>query len=1783
MTQFEYMLVLKLLDLNVLYDDHMERFICSDMDVVGPGERGIPFMNVELELEKLSFLIKEEANPIAELIIYENKVKVVKFMDDFVRFDLSSCAVQLYSAVHSDHSDVFPAHSLSPGRLPTIIGRTLSPSSTPVFEVHLDKSRNSNKDVQVKVRQIGLYMNLAVLLEVENYFYYGIPEYKKERETPLDYLVKYRPQPEDIEGEAENQWFAPKIEFSLLITQPIIVFPTAPGSRILVSQGDLSFSYFREHEKELITRSDEFLPSLRKVFRWSHLELFTIRSQDITYITDLSSVEKRKIVSPFTYEYMSILENTGRKPVKYTLTHATSQLSLILSFNDLTHFQQSYQYQSSALEERWEVVKVLELIQSFKCVDKGSIYARSEVVRQSLQLQRMRTSGVVEKPLNTSQQESIFEEIQPKEEEYIPCDAYYNVPELRVIMINDCAGAYSPLLNAKITLSRAFSSKAEKAEEVRIESDSQVKYYNPLADSWEPLVECIRATFLYRYNRDVTPHRQFVISVSEDVPLNINLSEAMLVHLYKVVNIWQSIHRDPEKELVELVSPFSIRNDFGSQIVIETGGRAPRNQVIEPGMTLPYEVELVGGRDFTMPEEAISLRLMQEAGEIDMLTGISLKKVQCLTRSFAYQFQYYKIVLDIALVETRKVLTVRAPLLFSNDTQVHISLYFPYRPGTILSHCLPGKTCPVPFLYSDELIGLSGGTSNPVPVDLKVLTTATSGHYMELIVESSSYILYVQRDKQNSDKITIRILPPFRFRNLLPCAVIIGLSSPQAWVETIKSKVAKGETYDIHQFRTGQEVYLTLRMKDLSESETVLVAAKRARDRAETAIVRDIEGNELVIAVSYEDASGVREISVHVTVTILNYTGLPLNFYYKKRGATRRIPMQDPGEAILSPPCTKLSTELNGLRSAAFKIGAVGAHNVVTVRGGSDQNGDFPLYQFVYDVEVAWPKADELLYTRVVSISPRLIIVNQLKCYLVVIQSDVHRDPLILQPGDRSPFYWATGKVKELVQIRPVDTSMHYKNISKEFDMQWGWSGPIEITNMGTTIVQCKDLKIPSQYLLVKAEVRLVEFSALAIFEEEEEKYCSYRVENRSQAVSLGLYQVGCEEDRRFLDVMSSTSFGWSNPLLPKQVAVEFMRGTLASCPVFHVKYVFSFDQINKTHYVKIKESAEVGHLLYILLHSVGSTLVLDISDSPLESLDTAEDQPLTVLNVNIPHMGFSIIESKWPSVKELIYMHVTGTDFFYVRTEKLCGYAVTVQSVQVDNQYNQTPLYPVLMFQTSERGPKSELLHASIQQYIDKNPSVKSFKEVKVAMQSLSLNIESIMVQRLVSLYLRARRELASATSTGVHLIFQPFTSDKLKSPIWLTQELSRSHYKYYIEKVDLKAVKIVLSYATLNEEQEELREELLAILSARGMLVMNVDSVPLRFYSFEVENVNAGQKQIVQAVALHYKSQFKSELFKLIGYTDVLGNPIGLFNNLGTGFIDLLYEPVQGMAQGPLEAGKGLVKGAGSFFKNSVFATFGTVSKLTGSVATGITALTQDKDAMLQRQRDKAAHNPKDVVEGLAYGVRSLALGFGRGVVGVIAEPYKGARSEGFSGLLKGGLRGISGLVVRPVAGVFDFTSKTAEGIKNTTHRFDGKQGAQRVRPPRVTYGLGHHIRAYNENDAEVVQFMSDLNAKKYRSLTFCYQVLTQDWEGGQVLLVLYEELFVAVYVLTRKVIWETERELMESVECSEVRNGVVVKRKPMYKKTNVSKLQFLATFAGPNQQQKTFKKLRRVYFSS
>lgn len=62
------------------------------------------------------------------------------------------------------------------------------------------------------------------------------------------------------------------------------------------------------------------------------------------------------------------------------------------------------------------------------------------------------------------------------------------------------------------------------------------------------------------------------------------------------------------------------------------------------------------------------------------------------------------------------------------------------------------------------------------------------------------------------------------------------------------------------------------------------------------------------------------------------------------------------------------------------------------------------------------------------------------------------------------------------------------------------------------------------------------------------------------------------------------------------------------------------------------------------------------------------------------------------------------------------------------------------------------------------------------------------------------------------------------------------------------------------------------------------------------------------------------KKNLFTILGSSNILGNPTNFINHLGTGVQDFFYKPIEGIVQGPLEGGKGIIDGTSSLIKNTV-----------------------------------------------------------------------------------------------------------------------------------------------------------------------------------------------------------------------------------------------------------------------
>jgi hypothetical protein len=72
--------------------------------------------------------------------------------------------------------------------------------------------------------------------------------------------------------------------------------------------------------------------------------------------------------------------------------------------------------------------------------------------------------------------------------------------------------------------------------------------------------------------------------------------------------------------------------------------------------------------------------------------------------------------------------------------------------------------------------------------------------------------------------------------------------------------------------------------------------------------------------------------------------------------------------------------------------------------------------------------------------------------------------------------------------------------------------------------------------------------------------------------------------------------------------------------------------------------------------------------------------------------------------------------------------------------------------------------------------------------------------------------------------------------------------------------------------------------------------------------------------------------------------------------------------------------------------------------------------------------------MVSGMAIGTRYMVESLVSAVAGVVLEPMRGAKKGGFKGGAVGFGRGILGLVCKPVAGTIDLVTYTARGIGNT-----------------------------------------------------------------------------------------------------------------------------------------------------
>lgn len=73
-----------------------------------------------------------------------------------------------------------------------------------------------------------------------------------------------------------------------------------------------------------------------------------------------------------------------------------------------------------------------------------------------------------------------------------------------------------------------------------------------------------------------------------------------------------------------------------------------------------------------------------------------------------------------------------------------------------------------------------------------------------------------------------------------------------------------------------------------------------------------------------------------------------------------------------------------------------------------------------------------------------------------------------------------------------------------------------------------------------------------------------------------------------------------------------------------------------------------------------------------------------------------------------------------------------------------------------------------------------------------------------------------------------------------------------------------------------------------------------------------------------------------------------------------------MEGLVQGPLETGMGIMKGSASLLTKTISGAFNSISKITGTMSSGLYALSMDDDYIKEREKMRAK-KPKHIADGV------------------------------------------------------------------------------------------------------------------------------------------------------------------------------------------------------------------------
>ena len=226
------------------------------------------------------------------------------------------------------------------------------------------------------------------------------------------------------------------------------------------------------------------------------------------------------------------------------------------------------------------------------------------------------------------------------------------------------------------------------------------------------------------------------------------------------------------------------------------------------------------------------------------------------------------------------------------------------------------------------------------------------------------------------------------------------------------------------------------------------------------------------------------------------------------------------------------------------------------------------------------------------------------------------------------------------------------------------------------------------------------------------------------------------------------------------------------------------------------------------------------------------------------------------------------------------------------------------------------------------------------------------------------------------------------------------------------------------------------------------DIDRTTLRFDEFSLHTFFGPASDLVRRLTFHYMAQGSRQVLKLLGSINLLGNPVGLVEDVSNGVKALVSSASKDPEMKDAEYSQRLEEGLNMMWRSTAKGVFNTASKITSTIGNGVASLTFNKHYKEQRVMGR---------NGFLHGITS-------GVSGVVMDPIRGARRNGVRGALEGVGMGLAGVVTKPLSGLMDDTTRVLDSVKVAA---SGEKKLERLRLPRCV-PCDRVLRVFDEHTA-------------------------------------------------------------------------------------------------------------------